>query len=163
MAFDRFRIDDRLVHGQVVVGWGQPLALGFLVLVDDVVAVNDWERELYRMGTPPEMELFVETVDSAVVRVPEFQARADVGMLLTADIATMDRFTAAVPSVRSVMIGGLHHRVGRRACLPYVFLSDDEIAELGVMAGRGVRIVAQDLPGSREVPLDDLLRGRMPQ
>ena len=50
-----------------MVGWGQPLGLRFLVLVDDGVAGNDWERDLYRMGTPPEMELFVETVESAVL------------------------------------------------------------------------------------------------
>jgi len=40
------RIDDRLIHGQVVVGWGQPLDVGFIVLVDDAVASSDWEREL---------------------------------------------------------------------------------------------------------------------
>jgi PTS system mannose-specific IIB component/fructoselysine and glucoselysine-specific PTS system IIB component len=50
-----YRIDDRLIHGQVVVGWGQPLDLKFIVLVDDTVASSDWEQELYRMGVPPEM------------------------------------------------------------------------------------------------------------
>ena len=53
MAIELYRVDDRLVHGQVVLGWGQPMCAGFIVLVDDVVAGNDWERELYRMGTPP--------------------------------------------------------------------------------------------------------------
>ncbi len=160
MAIERFRIDDRLVHGQVVVGWGQPLSLGFIVLVDDVVADNDSERELYRMGTPPEMELFVETVESAAARMAEFELRPDAGMLLTGDIATMDRLTAAVPAIRTITIGGIHHRQGRSACLSYVFLSESEIAELTVIAARGVSIVAQDLPVSNEVPLDDLLRGR---
>ena len=160
MPLERVRIDDRLVHGQVVVGWGQPLGLGYLVLVDDVVAVNEWERELYRMGTPPEMELFVETVYTAIARMDEFNARSDAGMLLTGDIATMDRLTAAVPAIRTVTIGGIHHRQGRAACLPYVFLSDAEVAELSTIAARGVRIVAQDLPASNEVPLDDLLGGR---
>ena len=51
------RIDDRLIHGQVVVGWGQPLDVRFIVLVDDLVAASDWEKELYRMGVPPEMEV----------------------------------------------------------------------------------------------------------
>jgi mannose/fructose/N-acetylgalactosamine-specific phosphotransferase system component IIB len=51
------RIDDRLIHGQVVVGWGQPLDVRFIVLVDDAVAASDWEKELYRMGVPPEMEV----------------------------------------------------------------------------------------------------------
>ena len=32
------RIDDRLIHGQVVVGWGQPFDVRFIVLVDDAVA-----------------------------------------------------------------------------------------------------------------------------
>lgn len=160
MPLEHFRIDDRLVHGQVVVGWGQPLHLRFIVLVDDAVAANDWERELYRMGTPPEMELLVETVESAAARMDEFATRPDEGMLLTGDVATMDRLTAAVPSVRAVTIGGLHHRPGRATCLSYVYMSDDEVAGLTTMAARGVRISAQDLPASSPVPLDDLLRER---
>ena len=31
MPIDLHRIDDRLIHGQVVVGWGQPLGVGFVV------------------------------------------------------------------------------------------------------------------------------------
>ncbi|MGH7674871.1 MAG: PTS sugar transporter subunit IIB, partial [Gemmatimonadales bacterium] len=30
MSIRLFRIDDRLIHGQVVVGWGQPLDVRFL-------------------------------------------------------------------------------------------------------------------------------------
>jgi len=32
VTLELFRIDDRLIHGQVVVGWGQPLGLKFIVL-----------------------------------------------------------------------------------------------------------------------------------
>ena len=159
MPLDHFRIDDRLVHGQVVVGWGQPLALGFIVLVDDVLAASDWECELCRAGTPPGMDLFVETVESAVARLPEFQSRADAGMLLTGNAGTMGALCAAVPAIRAVTIGGLHHGPGRSPRLSYVFLSDADIAGLAEMTARGVRIVAQDLPGTRAVPLDELLRG----
>lgn len=157
MAIDWFRIDDRLVHGQVVVGWGQPCGLGFIVLVDDVVAANDWERDLYAMGTPPEMTLFVESTETALARLQEFDARSDSGMLLTADIATMARLAAGAPRVRAVRVGGVHHRVGRSARLPYVFLTPDEEAELRALSARGIVVTAQDLPGADEVPLDDLL------
>ena len=73
MAIELFRIDDRLIHGQVVVGWGQPLDLGFIVLVDDEVASSDWEQELYRMGVPPEMEVYFHTVDEAIEKLPGYQ------------------------------------------------------------------------------------------
>ena len=44
VAIELFRIDDRLIHGQVVVGWGQPRDLAFIVLVDDEVASSEWEQ-----------------------------------------------------------------------------------------------------------------------
>lgn len=159
MPVDVHRIDDRLIHGQVVVGWGQALPLGFIVLVDDSVAANEWERDLYRLGTPPEMQLFVETVDSAVARMPDFDARADRGMLLTSDVATMERLTRAVPSITRVNLGGLHHRVGGAQRLAYVFLTPADAARLTAMGERGVTVTAQDLPGADEVPLSALLAG----
>src|SRR4051812_23393445 len=58
VPLELYRIDDRLIHGQVVVGWGRPLDIRFIVLVDDEVAASEWEQELYRMGVPPEMEVF---------------------------------------------------------------------------------------------------------
>jgi len=64
MSLALYRIDDRLIHGQVVVGWGQPLHVSFIVLVDDEVSSSDWEQDLYRMGVPPEIDvIFVETED----------------------------------------------------------------------------------------------------
>jgi len=44
VPLELYRVDDRLIHGQVVLGWGQPLNIGFIVLVDDAVVSSDWER-----------------------------------------------------------------------------------------------------------------------
>ncbi|MCC7194884.1 MAG: PTS sugar transporter subunit IIB [Gemmatimonadaceae bacterium] len=157
MSIEVYRIDDRLVHGQVVVGWGQPLALRFIVLVDDAIVQSDWERELYRMGTPPEMDLFVESVESCALRLPEFDSRADPGLLVAPDVATMARLCSMAPGIRQVNVGGIHHVAGRVPRLPYVFLSPAEEAGLRALAATGVAISAQDVPGADAVPLDDLL------
>src|SRR5688500_10595706 len=74
MAILLYRIDDRLIHGQVVVGWGQPLDIGFLVLVDDLVASSDWEKELYRMAVPPEMEVLFASVDDAALHLGDYRS-----------------------------------------------------------------------------------------
>ena len=83
MTIELYRIDDRLIHGQVVVGWGQPLDLGFIVLVDDIVATSDWEQELYRMGVPPEMDVYFLNVNQALVALPKYREDARNGILLT--------------------------------------------------------------------------------
>ena len=50
------RVDDRLIHGQVVMGWGRPLAVTRIMLVDDEVAGSSWEQDLYRMAVTPEID-----------------------------------------------------------------------------------------------------------
>lgn len=159
MAIELYRIDDRLIHGQVVVGWGQPLDLAFIVLVDDEVAASDWEQELYRMGVPPEMHVYFESVEGAGHRLGTYQEDSRVGLLLTADIETMTRLVDATGTIRAVNVGGIHHRTGRVQRLRYVFLTPAEEESLRQLARRGVLVTAQDVPAARPLSLDELLAG----
>ena len=158
MTLELYRIDDRLIHGQVVVGWGQPLDIEFIVLVDDTVATSDWEQELYRMGVPPEMEVYFHTTGDAIAALPKYRADHRRGILLTGDIGTM-RTLVDCAGVDTVNIGGIHSRDGRVQRMRYVFLSPDEERQLRDLAARGANVTAQDVPGARPVSLGDLLGG----
>jgi mannose/fructose/N-acetylgalactosamine-specific phosphotransferase system component IIB len=156
-----YRIDDRLIHGQVVVGWGQPLDVGYIVLVDDAVANSEWEQELYRMGVPPTMDVFFETEAGFPQHYTTRYANdRRHGIVLTGSVMTMLHLAESVPAIRAVNLGGLHHQPGRRQRLRYVFLTDAEANELTQLAARGVTVTAQDVPGCRPVPLTEILNGR---
>lgn len=159
MALELYRIDDRLIHGQVVVGWGQPLDLRFIVLVDDEVAASDWEQELYRMGVPTDMEVYFDTVVSAAENLSRYQDDERRGLLLTGDIDTMTRLVDTTEDIRRVNVGGIHHKPGRIQRLRYVFLTPAEESELRALASREIEVSAQDVPAARPVPLDELLAG----
>jgi mannose/fructose/N-acetylgalactosamine-specific phosphotransferase system component IIB len=158
MPIALYRIDDRLIHGQVVVGWGQPLGLAFIVLVDDEVASSEWEQELYRMGVPPEMSVQFYTVDDAAARLADLQQRPEPGIVLVGDIATMGRLVEQADGrIRAVNVGGVHHSLGRVQRLRFVFLSPAEEQGLRDIAAQGVDVSAQDVPSARPVPLGELL------
>lgn len=151
------RIDDRLVHGQVVIGWGRPLAVDLVVLVDAEVAASDWEQEIYRMAVPEGMEILFADPEQAAERLPAWDASQSRVLLLTGTIDTMAGLYAAVPDVvRQVNIGGLHHRPGRTERLPYVYLTDPELAALRELERAGAVVSAQNLPGSAPVGLLEL-------
>jgi mannose/fructose/N-acetylgalactosamine-specific phosphotransferase system component IIB len=153
-----YRIDDRLIHGQVVVGWGQPLDIGFIVLVDDEVACSDWEQELYRMGTPPEMDLYFHSVDDAARQLPRYLEDPRPGILLTGDVGSMLRLVRqSNGAIRDVNVGGIHHRTDRKQRLRYVFLSPAEEQLLRELADTGANVTAQDVPATHPVELNDLL------
>lgn len=152
MSIVLYRLDDRLIHGQVVVGWGQPLNCRFIVLVDDEVRASDWEQDLYRMGVPDAIEVLFASVEEAVVRLADWTADPRAGILLVGDIDTAVQLTTRTP-LRTLNIGGVHHRPGRTERLRYVYLSPDEAAKLRDLAAGGVQIAAQDVPTARAVPL----------
>lgn len=155
-----YRIDDRLIHGQVVVGWGQPLDLRVIVLVDDEVFASEWEQELYRMGVPPEMEVCFTDVAGAGEVLAKYAADTRVAIVLAGDINTMLRLVTANPQIRSVNIGGVHHSLGRLPRLRYVFLTPEEEEGLRSLEATGVEVTAQDVPGARAIPLNELLSNR---
>jgi PTS system mannose-specific IIB component/fructoselysine and glucoselysine-specific PTS system IIB component len=157
MAVELFRIDDRLIHGQVVVGWGRPLDVQFIVLVDDEVAASDWEQELYRMGVPAEMDVYFDTLERAVERLPDYIADERRGIVLTGDTETMLALATRSGRVARVNVGGVHHRPGRAERLRYVFLTPDEEAHLRALEEQGVEVTAQDVPGTSPVPLSEVL------
>jgi PTS system mannose-specific IIB component/fructoselysine and glucoselysine-specific PTS system IIB component len=157
MSIRLFRIDDRLIHGQVVVGWGQPLGVQFIVLVDDEVRASEWEQDLYRMGVPPEIEVKFASAVEVAARMPEWQADSRVGILLTGDIDTMAAVCTNCDDIPSINLGGMHHRPGRRERLRYVYLTDDEAAKLKRLASSGVNVTAQDVPTARAVPLEEFV------
>jgi len=161
MSLALVRLDDRLIHGQVVVGWGQPLDIGFIVLVDDLVADAEWEQDLYRMGVPPEMDLYFHSTSDAIAALPKYRAYPRPGILLTGDIATMRRLVDE-GGVDTVNVGGIHSRAGRVQRLRYVFLSPDDERALRELSARGAVVTAQDVPGARPVSLTDLLAGYEP-
>lgn len=158
-----FRIDERLIHGQVVVGWGSQLHPDVLVVVDDELAVSTWEQDLYCMGLPPNLEIRFLGVEEARAELSRWRDSPKRIFVLTRDVQTMSRLAeGGTMAGEEVNLGGIHHAPGREQVLPYVFLSAEEREELGRLTGKGVRVTAQDLPGARRVPMAGVSGGSPP-
>lgn len=152
------RVDDRLVHGQVVIGWGRPLAIHLVVLVDDGVRQSEWEQNLYRMAVPQGVDIVFASTAEAVTQLHAWGDDPRQGILLTGDVATMAALHDAAPDViHRINLGGLHHRPQRRERLRYVYLDPVDEQLLTRLDAEGAVIEAQDLPTSAPVALTELL------
>jgi mannose/fructose/N-acetylgalactosamine-specific phosphotransferase system component IIB len=161
MSIELLRVDERLIHGQVVVGWGNRLHPDRIVVVDDELAGSEWEQELYVLGLPPSIAASFESVAAARAQLASWNDSQERVIVLTRDVATMRRLAERdALAGADVNIGGIHYAPGRSPVLPYVYLSDAERVELARLAESGVRITARDLPGSKAVDLTRLTKGR---
>ncbi len=159
MALDLFRIDERLLHGQVIVGWGMRLKLDYYVIVDDEVAASEWEKDLYAAGLPEGVDAYFVGLDEAIAGFADLDGHPGRGALLTRSPATMRSLAeAGILDGRRVNLGGLHAGGERRRVLPYVHLSPEEIADLRRIEMCAGHVSARDLPSAREVPFEELVR-----
>ncbi len=159
VPIEMIRIDDRLIHGQVVVGWGQHFDLRLIILVHDDVAASEWEQELYRLGVPSDVTVIFASVADAAERLEEWRADPRHGMVLVPDVDTARRLVDAGVPVGTLNLGGIHHRPGRTRKLRYIYLTQEEESELRMLSARGIAISAQDVPTARAVPLAEVLGG----
>jgi PTS system mannose-specific IIB component/fructoselysine and glucoselysine-specific PTS system IIB component len=158
MPLDLFRIDERLLHGQVIVGWGMRLGLERYVVVDDALAISEWEQDIYAAGLPADASVAFLSEAEIPTRLPDLIADAGDGAVLTRSTAAMRAIAeAGLLAGRRVNVGGLHESEGRRRALRYVSLRPDEADDLRAIAAAGARVSARDLPTSRQVELEELL------
>ena len=157
MSIDLVRVDDRLIHGQVVVGWVRALGAERIVVVDDSVCNSEWERELMTLGVPPELEVVFTSVSDATETLDGWSHDAKCTILLLPDVAGLARLCQGSRAISRVNIGGVHEDVGRTERLSYVYLTDDEAAQLRKLSDNGIAVSAQDVPTARPVGVGDLL------
>ncbi len=158
MSVVLYRIDERLIHGQVVMGWGPQLDVEHYVVVDDELAASEWEQDLYRLGLPDTATADFLTVEHARACLSDLDAAPRRTVVLTRTVAAMSGLAEGQGlRGREVNIGGLHHAAGRTERVPYVFLGRAEEEGLRALADEGVEVSARDLPGSSTVDLEALL------
>lgn len=153
-----YRIDERLIHGQVVIGWGTQLRPGRYIVVDDELSESDWEKNLYRLGLPDDADGEFLSVIECRRRLPALRDDDISTVILTRNVESMlelarDRRLEG----ETVNLGGLHHSPDRVERLSYLHLNSAEASQLREIAAEGVTVTAQDLPGSRRVDLETLL------
>ena len=154
------RVDERLIHGQVIVGWGERLHVKRIVVVDDALRESAWEQELYCLGVPPGVTAEFMSVEEARAAFPGWEADEERMALLVRNVQTLERLAdGGFLAGQEVNLGGIHSAPDRTRVLPYIFLSQDEREALRRVQESGVMVAARDLPASRLVPLGELIDG----
>jgi mannose/fructose/N-acetylgalactosamine-specific phosphotransferase system component IIB len=144
------RVDDRLLHGQVLVAWAAALRPQRIVLASDEVAGDPERRAIYAALPHDEAAIAIATLAEAAAELRQ----ADRVLVVCASVADARRILEAGAGLERIQLGGLHHADGKRRWLDFVWLSADDSRHLHALLERGVRIEGRDLPGSRAVTLD---------
>jgi mannose/fructose/N-acetylgalactosamine-specific phosphotransferase system component IIB len=159
------RVDDRLIHGQVTVGWRQHLRYAEIWVVDDLVGTDPYLQDALRLAAPPGVEVRVYGVGEAGallasgVNCQMASARhqasrgtqaCEVLLLVRSPQAALALVEGGVP-VTQVNVGNLSARTGSVRVFKNISLTHAQIEVLDALAGRGVHITFQLTPEDAQV------------
>jgi mannose/fructose/N-acetylgalactosamine-specific phosphotransferase system component IIB len=140
------RIDDRLIHGQVVEGWLRVVQADRIVVVSDEAAADPIQSSLMSMAVPSEVRVLVIPVESAARSLLANEWEKDRVLLLLPSPREARRLAEAGVSFDSVNVGGLHDAPGRKFITSSLALSDQDREDLQVLLDKKIFIETRTLP-----------------
>jgi mannose/fructose/N-acetylgalactosamine-specific phosphotransferase system component IIB len=148
------RIDDRLIHAQVVIGWGTVLQPDRIVISDDRVAESELEKSLYMAAPPPEIKVSILSIEDTIKQLDGGVFDRETIFLLVSHPESILRLMDLGLEVDTVNVGGLHYAEGKEKFHDNVFLDQGERAALRELVKRGVTLEARSLPDGETVILN---------
>lgn len=152
------RVDDRLVHGQVVAGWVRPLGIQILILASDRVSHDEWACTAYRLAVPDNIEFLCLDLSSCLQTLNSVTAARRV-MIVVETIGDALLLISGGLAVKEINIGGLNFTEGARTIAPYIYLTTEEIEACVKLHQLGIRIIGRQLPNSPSVDVLKNLAG----
>jgi PTS system mannose-specific IIB component len=153
------RVDNRLLHGQILEAWVPRLGIDQVVVADDEAATSDLARAAMLLCVPPELPVRIAPaaeVDFGALARGRFKVLVlvrDVPGILRARAAGLE--AALAPKVN---LGNVHFGPGRRQVTPSVFLSAEDLTTLRTLADEGFSVEARAIPSEPPAGMEEIER-----
>jgi mannose/fructose/sorbose-specific phosphotransferase system IIB component len=152
------RIDDRLIHGQVVEGWVNFLKATAILVADDRVASNALQRSIMEISVPQGLEVFIGTVEDVCGRLHAPASANERAILLFSSPADVLRAIKLGLDCRTLNIGGMHYVPGKRKLIDVLAVDDKDLEALKEIAARGIKVEIQAVPNQKSLTLEKVFK-----
>lgn len=99
------RIDERLIHGQVVVGWSKNYNITHIIVANDNAANDNILSKTLRMAAPAGVKVAVKTVDEALTMINDPRGKNASIMVIINNPKDAYHICKEVPEIKELNIG----------------------------------------------------------
>lgn len=153
MSIVLVRVDQRLLHGQVVEGWVPFLKADTVVVADDAIAADPISVIAMNAACPSRVKLSVMNLVQAAEAAAGGNMPGKRTLLLVGSVQSLDAIWRGGCRADKVNVGNVPIAPGRARVTPSVALSKAELATLDGIAATGATVEAKAVPKERGVDL----------
>ena len=150
MSIKMIRIDDRLIHGQVVAAWSKSIKFDRIWIVDDGVNNDEFIKDVMKLVAPPDMELIVSSTLEIESLTKEFD-NDQIGTLVLAKFPwVVQKIFDSGVKLNQLNIGGIGANKDRKKLFKNISASESEVETLKEIKKNGVKIYFQVTPNEKQ-------------
>lgn len=160
MNVTNFRIDDRLIHGQIVTQWIADSAEKKIIVADDKAAGDPTQQMLLKLTVPGGITLDILTLADAAALLTSDTSEQNVLLIVRNPKAAFDLVELGY-APKSINVGNISNsrsEVGRKRLLAFIYVEPQDVEYLRKLMERGVELEIRAVPADKPIDVDELLR-----
>jgi len=149
------RVDDRLIHGQVVENWIPTFSITNVVVVGDELFSDELRKNIMKFSVPDDVNLYFIKVED--LKNVAFENEKNY-LILFENLHDLKRAIDNNFKVDEINIGGIHYAKGRNFSFGRVmFLSEEEKEILKEISLSGINIYFQTIPQEKKIKVMEII------
>lgn len=150
------RIDERLIHGQVITSWIKVNDINTIVVVDDATATNTFAKRILFAAAPKSITLKVFKLNEAIEYLLGEHEEEKIMLMTKVPHPILELLNAGV-EIKEVNLGNMGGAAGRKRFNLNVNASDAEVQDFKDIIAKGTDMYAQMVPSDKKIELTKLL------
>lgn len=152
------RVDDRLIHGEVITGWLPACKINRIYIVDDAVASDTFARRVLQASAPKYLHCFVYPVEEAAQKLQVQGNPKERLLILVKTPLTLERLRQKGVSFKEINLGGVGPDTGRRPFFKNISLNPEEVLACDALIRSGCKVYYQLVPDQRKYEVVEAVR-----
>lgn len=152
------RVDDRLIHGQVAIGWTRTVRANHIMIANDDVARDPTQQALLKLAAPVGIKVSILSVADAAATLTSGKTGNDRILLLVREPQALVELLHQGVALQTVNAGNVRMADGRIRLTKEVAASPEDIAAWRALDAAGVTLEAVWLPGGAPTDLNKVIR-----
>jgi len=152
------RIDDRLIHGQIVENWMKLLKINHVIVVNDFVASDQMQKALFSMAVPDHTKISILTIAEVRETILNGQFKEDRAMLLFVSPQDVLNLINKGIKIKEINIGGMHYSPEKKQILKAISVSKQDIRAFQELDRLGVRLEARMVPDDEKIDIMEIIK-----
>jgi len=151
------RIDDRLIHGQVVTAWVKHVKGNRIIIVDDVLIKDLFIQQVLKMAAPSGIKVDVFSREAAIEDL-EGNSNSDERIIILVKVPQVIEYLIDNGvDIKTLILGGMGARAGRQRFHKNISVDNDELECFKKLADKGVQVLIQIVPDERAIDINKLI------